>query len=1276
MYSIYAGDELLYSDVYPLETRKVTSPTLKMGVDEAGSLEFTVSEVNKCYTKLLRMKTILTVKKLNAKTGAEEAIWDGRILREDRDFYKNKKIYAEGALAFLNDSTQPIKEYKGNSLQELVTAILNEHNRILNDTTRYLYWGGKVDSFNPPELEYWATGYEYTIDAIKNLAEYLECHYIVKKNTSNGHNELWFFKDDCGFSDQSIVFAKNLMDYTENYDLSKMATVLLPLCQTDRESADPPRATGTDVDLATYKPYDDDDHYGVLLPLTPNCVCKKYLKDDVHSGDPIPPYRNKLNVLAEYIEESWRFKNADVIGMEVEPGVWKISGYVKIWVYTHEESFVHERGGQDTYTLLEAQDAVISSVPITDTNVDFATVPAIWNKTPDVQAPVQSVYNGYLDSYHTDGGSVRTYSQRAKVDFQNIVDEYGILTSVVGPRCAIVEIDYDKVKTLYFTATHWSGFNENYRSISIWKKSISFDESTTFVDRIRDRRASSTEGYLYPAGNSQYSTMTYNNRFYPAYGYSIGYKMDPSVTQNYKFTDLVEDTVPKVLNPNKYTFVKEFDILDCYERRIDLELDLNAETDSKHVLIVLSGGNGPFNLTLITPEDDAKDSTITIGQDPDGIDLTKTHYIRYYQENHYQWRQPAEGEEHDDHFYANDIYDATKGYGVLTTVTDGWMIMPKSSVDQVERPNLNVFNDGIFNNNDPNKIVVMNNEDTNYNCCVFVTRASYEDSNGKKHPNSIYVSTSMKGRSGIYAIFELTDGNGNDGIWDVNSGDKPQNLRNLKEIEYGKYVSGYTTYDGKKITMPYSKSQTRLMLVVVSSYNSSPKIWIHDPNQANKMQYLTIAASNNGDPKLKSDGSNIFGSGLELGTFDQNGSKSLTPTNLRVRTKDPINVKTDGSYMLTFENGDPNTKLYADVYIYGKIDGCLGHTGFMEADPYIFLPYLYSGYQLNVVFRRRVNASYEDLMLSTSLIKNPMIWRENESRTMLFTQGPLEAVTDPITEYVEITSDDQAQDADYYISTADYYTVNKDDCKLKISITMDTATSPNTVTVNGTTYMVESRTNYISYWQQDPTIITFDTGESPTYEKRMVYKSYSESSIVYEGTVFTISAKANTRYKFYLTSTVDYVDENNVTQTVDIEVEPKHVRTFSIVPYTDNHKAYSPPNRAYETYGHIEKRIEFEDVESSQELLERAQKYLRRSQFDEMQLKVKALDMTLMGAQVDNLHVGDKINVSSPPHGLYRDFVIREMSIPFDKPENTTFELGWDNKDSLAKLIRKEKSKW
>ena len=246
--------------------------------------------------------------------------------------------------------------------------------------------------------------------------------------------------------------------------------------------------------------------------------------------------------------------------------------------------------------------------------------------------------------------------------------------------------------------------------------------------------------------------------------------------------------------------------------------------------------------------------------------------------------------------------------------------------------------------------------------------------------------------------------------------------------------------------------------------------------------------------------------------------------------------------------------------------------------------------------------------------------------------------------------------------------------------------------VNDYGYPVSSTIVYIDTWSLTPELVT----DPITNVVSVVYKECVQHVQTNNGIV-EIAALENEQYRFQVSIKVVYKDSNEekiyvntpgedeVRNTINsneeihfatIPVQPNYIKTFSVSQLVNEKKEYVPANNSYETYGYIEKRIEFEDAESSQELLERAQKYLRQSQFDEMQLKVKALDMTLMGVQVDNLHVGDKINVSSPPHGLYRDFVIREMSIPFDKPENTTFELGWDNKDSLAKLIRKEKSKW
>lgn len=1275
MYSILVGDELLYSDTYPNESRKATSPTLKMAVDEAGYLEFTISEVNKCYTKLERMKTIVTVEKYGIP------IWDGRIIEESRDIHKNKKIYCEGAMAFLNDTTQPIKEYKNISFEEVIRAILDVHNNLVDDA-RKIFWGGIADSFNPEDFEYWATAYEYTIDAIKKVTDYHGCHYLVKKNYSTGLNEMIFFGGVIRNSGQTIMFGENLLDYTEDYDLSKLATVLLPLSQTDRESADTPRGPGTDIDLSHTQPFDDTKHYGVIMALTSHCVCRKYMKEDPHVVQVIPPYRNKLNLVAEEIAGSMTITGPDIIGMAVNPYTWKIPWYVQIWV-------VKTPG--DRYTEQEAIDSELLSTPISNQEVSFNFV---WDIAPDhfYDHPESHPYTAYMDSAYTDGLDIRTYRQRARVDFTNIVNEYGILSSTYTKyRTAVIEIDYSKIKTLYFTATHDDGFTENYRSISVWKKSLSFDENNTFIDRDRDRRMTSDKPFIYPSSKST-PDQEHNPGFYPAYGYSIGYKMDASVDLDTgTFADLVADDIPKILNPDKYEFVKEFTDINCFERKIDLNLDLNPETDSMRVLVVISGGQlGPFAVTVVSDDDAEVDSTITIGMDPNGIDLEKAHFIRYYDttlpDTHNTWRPPEPGEECDPngHWHANDIYDEELGYGVLVPVTSGFHIQTQDELEKIAKPNLNVWNDGSFNpynttteppSGDPNGIVTASNLNPDHKCCVFVTKASYEDENGRKYPNSIYVSTTMYGRSGIYAIFEFTDGNGNNGVWDVDSGEKPKNLRELKgSVEYGKYINGYTTLSAKKITMPYANDPDRLMMVVIGSYGESPKVWIHDPKQAEKMQYLTISSVNDGNPKLRANESNRFTSSLEYGDInDQNGSLSSVMTYDHLRTMEPISILSDGSYMFMFETSDDDYVISADVYIYGGIDGYIGHTGYQVItvqNPYIFLPYLHEGYRLNVVFRKRVAESDPPryVAMNSNDVMYPMIWREDKSETLLFTQGSLVAVTDPVTEEVSIEADDTD---DYTISTDIYYTTNEESCTLKISVEIDSAKMPATITVEESgqsiVYPIKSRTLYTSYWEQSPTIIQDTTNTT----RQIVYKSYNDPGDIYVGQTFKISSSNNMRYKFYVYCEVDYIDSNEQIQTVTIEMRPEYIRTFSIVAYTDTHKAYIPPNDSFEKYGYIEKRVEFENVESSAELKARAEEYLTQSQFDEMTLKVKALDMTLVDpTKFDDLEIATSVRAISPPHGLYRDFPITELSIPFDNIANSTYELGYDNRDSLASLIQ------
>jgi hypothetical protein len=297
-----------------------------------------------------------------------------------------------------------------------------------------------------------------------------------------------------------------------------------------------------------------------------------------------------------------------------------------------------------------------------------------------------------------------------------------------------------------------------------------------------------------------------------------------------------------------------------------------------------------------------------------------------------------------------------------------------------------------------------------------------------------------------------------------------------------------------------------------------------------------------------------------------------------------------------------------------------------------------------------------------------MIWREDKATTLLFTQGSLTAVTDPVTNYVELEPDATNT---HVISTADYYTTTDEECTLKVAIELDSSVIPATVTVDGMQYVVASRTVYVSYLEQSPDIEVDPDGST----RHVVYKSYDDPHIVHQSTTyFSMPSKNNMRYKFYAYYDIEYVDEYGDTQTVDhndIEFLPSHVKTFSIVSYTDDHKTYVPPNDSFDKYGYIEKRIEFDDLESSAELKEKAEQYLYQSQFDEMTLKVKALDMSVVKPnEEDGMDVGYSVKAISPPHGLYRDFPITELSIPFDDISGTTYELGYSSKDSLTKLMQ------
>lgn len=220
MYTMSVDGVIFYNDKAPIEELKVISPTLKLSANNAGSLEMTIPLTNIAYNLIQRMRSEIIV----YKNGVE--IWSGRVLSESLDFYNQRKLTLEGELAYLNDTTQPQREYGEVTLYQFLESVLAIHNSKVIRENRKFY----LDSVNLPDvgtLEYRATDYEKTLETLNHVIEdYGGYIKILKKEGKRYLRIEPYVTDVCS---QTIRFGENLIDFTADYDMTEVCSVLLPL---------------------------------------------------------------------------------------------------------------------------------------------------------------------------------------------------------------------------------------------------------------------------------------------------------------------------------------------------------------------------------------------------------------------------------------------------------------------------------------------------------------------------------------------------------------------------------------------------------------------------------------------------------------------------------------------------------------------------------------------------------------------------------------------------------------------------------------------------------------------------------------------------------------------------------------------------------------------------------------------------------------------------------------------------------------------------------------
>lgn len=219
MYTIYADDKLLYSPRLFNEGHGVFSPKLTVELGRAGSLEYIMPPNNLLYDGVTKLKTIISVFQ------NDEQIFRGRVLHDEKDFYKQKKTYCEGELAFLLDSHQrPYAFY--DTPANLFRYFIEVHNAIVNEEKQFVVGQITIES----EDEYYFENLEYstTLDEINHqLVDSIGG--FLKTRTTNGIRYIDWLVDDVDDSSQIIEFGTNLLDLTEYITAENIITVLIPI---------------------------------------------------------------------------------------------------------------------------------------------------------------------------------------------------------------------------------------------------------------------------------------------------------------------------------------------------------------------------------------------------------------------------------------------------------------------------------------------------------------------------------------------------------------------------------------------------------------------------------------------------------------------------------------------------------------------------------------------------------------------------------------------------------------------------------------------------------------------------------------------------------------------------------------------------------------------------------------------------------------------------------------------------------------------------------------
>ena len=218
MYKVYCDGALIYESGD--DERTLLNPKVDIEVNKAGSMDFIILPEHISYDKINKLKSCISVK----QDGKE--IWAGRPTDVLTDFLNRKKVHCEGELAYLNDSVQRPKEYKGVSVIGYLNHLIDNHNAQVDDDKKFKVGVVTVRDSNDYLLRY--TNWETTLKTIsEDLVDSLGGYIFIRNE--DGVRYIDYLADFMHTNTQKIEFGENMLDFSKNFDTTDVATCVIPL---------------------------------------------------------------------------------------------------------------------------------------------------------------------------------------------------------------------------------------------------------------------------------------------------------------------------------------------------------------------------------------------------------------------------------------------------------------------------------------------------------------------------------------------------------------------------------------------------------------------------------------------------------------------------------------------------------------------------------------------------------------------------------------------------------------------------------------------------------------------------------------------------------------------------------------------------------------------------------------------------------------------------------------------------------------------------------------